>query len=505
MTLNSRTFGGVLENLLYISKQKKSSLASYLGYDVSYINKWVNSKNLPSFKRAVEICENIAKFIIKSLDNDTRKHLVEYFELERDDNDFLYEYIKNILQEVYFESSNNKGNQNIPMTSVSQEYYNVNCEVKPTFLQKAIREEIEFNASVGNDLDIIIAINLFSIDYKDKVSLVDMKKYFYELSKYTNVKIDFLLGFEGENKEEILNALLTINILSSYPKLNFRLFNCAISTNTAFFIIKDRFLSTTIFSNDGECLFSNTSKDKNLINEFYYSLEYKLKNKGKYISLIKSPMEMIEDQTYVQYIMNSELRCLLGSINEFFMPPDLFMEIAHRVFGDHPKIINELKKINVFLHNATYKCKLKVLIYELELRKYMSSGCLHFFNTPVTLTFKERERHIEYIEKILKENNQVEIRLVDGNFVEDFRHADNPSFYLSKNLKFIKVHPVSGKNDYSILRDNEIKKMVDNLFDKLWNYGNDLILVDKDDILERISKSISYTRIISENLGEDIH
>ena len=111
-----------------------------------------------------------------------------------------------------------------------------------------------------------------------------MKKYFYELSKYTNVKINFLIGFEGENKEEILNSLLTINILSSYPKLNFKLFNCAISKNTAFFIIKDRFLSTTIFSNDGECLFSNTSKNKNLINEFYYSLEYKLKNKGKYIN-----------------------------------------------------------------------------------------------------------------------------------------------------------------------------------------------------------------------------
>ena len=82
------------------------------------------------------------------------------------------------------------------------------------------------------------------------------------------------------------------------------------------------------------------------------------------------------------------------------MPEDLFMEIAHRVFGDNPRLINELRKINVFLHNVTYKSKLKVLIYEVELRKYMSSGCLHFFNTPVTLTFKERERHISYIEKI---------------------------------------------------------------------------------------------------------
>lgn len=149
-------------------------------------------------------------------------------------------------------------------------------------------------------------------------------------------------------KEEILNSLLIINILSSYPKLNFRLFNCDVSTNTAYFIIKDRFLCTTTFSNDGECLFSNTSKDKNLINDFYYSLEYKLKNKGKNISLGKSPIEIIEDQTYIQYIMNNELRCLLGSINEFFMPPDLFMEIAHRVFGDHPKLINELKKLMYF-------------------------------------------------------------------------------------------------------------------------------------------------------------
>ena len=107
--------------------------------------------------------------------------------------------------------------------------------------------------------------------------------------------------------------------------------------------------------------------------------------------------------------------------------------------------------INIFLNNATYKSKLKVLIYESELRKYISSGDLHFFNTPVTLTFKERERHMANLQKMLSEDNHVEIRLIDGQFIEDIP-TDNPSFYLSKNLKFIKVHPVSGKNDYSILR-----------------------------------------------------
>lgn len=503
--MNERTFGAVLENLLYISKQKKSSLANYLGYDVSYINKWVNSKKFPSSKRAKEICSDISEFIVNSLEEDTRIHLVEYFELESNNETFLLEYIKDLLINVYYEDSNNTSSKNFHKASISQEYYNSNSQIRPPLIRKIILQEVNSHINSSEEIHIIISLNLFKINHKDKISLVNMKKFFYELSKKCNIKIDFLMGFCGENQEEILNYLLTINILSSYPKLNFNLYNCDVSASTAIFLIKDKFLCTTIFSDDGECLISTTSKDKSLIDDFYVNLEQKIKNKGKKLCHKKSPVEMIQDQTYIQYIMNNELRCLLGSINEFFMPQDLFLEIAERLFGDDPVLMNELKKINVFLHNATYKGKLKVLIYESELRKYMSSGCLHFFNTPVTLSFKERERHIAFIEKMLKENNDVEIRLVDGNFIEDFRHADNPSFYLSKNLKFIKVHPVSGKNEYSILRENAIKKMSDNLFEQLWNYENDLLLIEREDILERIAKSISYTRIISENLGEDVH
>ena len=134
----------------------------------------------------------------------------------------------------------------------------------------------------------------------------------------------------------------------------------------------------------------------------------------------------------------------------------------------------------------------------------MSSGKLHFFNTPVTLTFKERERHIEYMEKILNESNDVEIRLVDGDLVDDFKNKENPSLYLSRNLKFTKVYPESGKNYYFIISDNEFKSMCTDLFDKLWNARTDIIISNKDEILDRIAKSISYTRLISESFGENI-
>ncbi len=504
------TFGNLIENLLYISNQKKTSLARYLGYDISYVNKWIKSTHLPSSKRINEICKNISDFIVDSLNDSTHTHLIEYFEIDKNkdkNKEYINEYIENILKETYLDNINidNKPLQNIPKNTHSEEYYNSLSHIKPGIMERSLLNEINSYVNNHEDLEIIMSFNLFDINYKDKVSLANMKRSFYEYSKKANIEINFLMGLSGPNNNEILNALLAINLISTYPSLNFNIYNCNVNSNSAILAIKDKFISTSIFSTEGECLFSTTSKDKKLIQELYYNLDHTLKSKGKPIFDKKTPTLMIEDQTYIQYIMNNDLRCLLGSINEFFMPEDLFLEIAERAFGNNPKIMNELRKINVFLHNATYKSKLKILLYESELRKYMSSGELHFFNTPVTLTFKERERHIEYIEKILMESDDVEIRLVDGNFVEDFKNNDNPSLYLSKNLKFTKMHPQTGKNNYSIICDNDFRSMCDSLFNKLWNDDSNIVLDNKEDILERISKSISYTRIISKNFGDDIN
>ncbi|HJG95629.1 MAG TPA: hypothetical protein K8V90_00835 [Romboutsia timonensis] len=502
------TFGNLIEKLLYISNQKKSSLAKFIGYDVSYINKWILSTYLPSSKRINEICKNISDFIIQSLDESGLINLIDYFEIPSDSSkEYISQYIETILKEVYLDTINlnNKSVQNLPKSTHSEEYYNSFSMVKPNIIYNTFFNELNNMSDKEDSLEILISLNLMYLNHKDKIALSDLKEFLYKISKKTKVKASFLIGLGGDDKNnDVINTLLGINLIATYPSLNFKIYNCKVNSNTVVFAIKDKFLSTNIFFEEGECLFTTSSKDRRLVEEFYSNLKYTLKNKGNLLCYRKDSSSMIEDQTYIQYIMNNDLRCLLGSINEFFMPPDLFMEIAQKLFGHNKKIINELQKINLFLHNVTYKSKLRVLIYESELRKYMSSGKLHFFNTPVTLTFKERERHIEYIEKILTESNDVEIRLVDGDFVDDFKNKENPSLYLSRNLKFTKVHPDSGKNDYFIISDTEFKNMCTDLFDKLWNTRTDIVISNKEEMLDRIARSISYTRLISESFGENI-
>ena len=91
------SFGKLLEKLLYISNQKKSTLAKELGYDVSYISKWINAKNLPTQKSISTICKVTAQFIVKSLTPSAMEELIEYFEIDNDINIDTYDCNKHSI------------------------------------------------------------------------------------------------------------------------------------------------------------------------------------------------------------------------------------------------------------------------------------------------------------------------------------------------------------------------------------------------------------------------
>ena len=117
--------------------------------------------------------------------------------------------------------------------------------------------------------------------------------------------------------------------------------------------------------------------------------------------------------------------------------------------------------LNIVLQNITYKSKIKVLIYASELKKYISSGKIKFFNKSIELNFEQRKKHINYLKNIILNNPNIEIKLVDGDFVEYFKDNKNTSLYLSKNVKLIQTDYDDKTSDYVIIKDKEFKKMCD--------------------------------------------
>jgi len=493
--LKNITFGYLLEKLLHLSKQKKNALAKTLGYDISYISKWTSGKNLPIHKNIQEICMNTSKFIVNSLTEETKKDIKEYFDIDNTiiSKEDLINYLDELLKESYTYTSQ----KNIHIQSKNvywEDDCNATIHINPKLRKYYLNKDIENYIASSNSLDLMLNANLKKLGKDDKISIADIKTDLIKKKEDIDLKVRVLLDFDNDYEDIIFNTIMIINMIAMYPSMDFKVYNCNVGLNDIISIVKDRVLYTSSFTKDKKCLISTMSKDKNIIDEIYYSLETILKNQGSLLVENKTSMDIIKDQLYTQYLMSQDLRWLIGSINELFMPSRLFMEVKNSLFKDD-KILEEIEKVNIVLQNITYKSKIKVLIYVSEIKRYISSGEINFLNNPVKLSFEQRKEHINYLKDIIKNNDNIEVKLVAGDFVEYFKNYPNPCLYLSKSIKLIQTN-----HDYAIVRDKEFKDICDKFYKKIWEEPNDIIISDKDEILDILQKELTYASILNENL-----
>lgn len=67
------TYGNSLKKLITFTQAKFISLASIVGYDVSYVNKWSNGSKLPSSRYIIRINEELGKYFADTIKESGRE------------------------------------------------------------------------------------------------------------------------------------------------------------------------------------------------------------------------------------------------------------------------------------------------------------------------------------------------------------------------------------------------------------------------------------------------
>ena len=111
--------------------------------------------------------------------------------------------------------------------------------------------------------------------------------------------------------------------------------------------------------------------------------------------------------------------------------------------------------------------------------------------------------YVNYIKKVIKEFDNIEIKLIDGNLIDGLKENEHTSIYLSKTLKMMSISPRENYNNYAIIKDNEFKNICDEFFERLWNKKYDSVLNDKVDMLEKIEKTLICKKFINESLKNE--
>lgn len=496
-------FGKNIEKLIQFSGQKNYSLAKELGYDVSYISKWISGAMLPASKNIKNICEKTAKFVV---DNATEIHTCEilaYYKLDINkysSDESIIQYIQDMLNESYLFSSQKKANKNyIKVGKENTEQCNSLLYIKPRLLKKHLDEDIMDLTKKEIKNDVILLADLFSLGKDDKLHIAGIRSGSTIKTEMKNVRIRFLISFDENAEDIIFNTIVLMNMIKIYSNINFTFYSCKHAQYSLTSVIKENSFTYTVYTDTKQCLFTNVSQDPKVVQDIYESLEEMIETRSRITFLEKNPREIILEKNYIEYMIGRDLRWLIGNMSELFMPSDLFLEIGKIVFGESKEIVDELKNIDAVLQNAIYKSNIQILMYENAIRQYISNGRLSFFNTTITLSLKQRQRHIEYMEKILKENEDIDIKLINGNLVDDFKNKENPTAYLSRNINIIKGNfdeYSEYENKYLIIRDNRLDNIFKRFFKEVWESERYNISKFKEEAIIRISDLLNYINIL---------
>ena len=491
-------FGRLIEKIIQFSGQKNYSLAVELGYDVSYISKWVNSTMLPTVKNIKNICNITANFVVNSATESSKDEILNYFDVSIDKSDdknkILKETIEEKLNDAYIYSYNkyNKKSYNKDNSEL-----NGIIDINPRLRKRHLEKELSSFLQGTDKPDIFILCDLFSLNKEDKVNIAGFRK--GVSSEFKNGKIRFLISFDDTVDDVIFNIELFLRMLTSSNKAEFELYSCDFSANTLILVVKDKCFHSAIYDKTNKCLFTSTSTDNAVIDEMYDTLDEMANTQSRSTFSELTPEEMILSQNYMSYVMGKDLKWLMGNMNQLLMPSDLFFEIGESVFGNYPNVLSRLKRIDAILQNATYNSEIDILLYQSALEKYVINGEANFFNIPVKLTINQRERHLAYIQELLEREN-IRFKTIENSLVEDFKKDENTSVYLSKNISFLKVDANNKDNDYLIVKDKNLSKIFDTFYEEIWTNRKDVVQEDIEENKKIISDCLNYTRILSNNM-----
>ena len=500
--MNEKEFGKLIEKLIYFSGQKKYSLATELGYDGSYISKWINSTMLPSAKNIKNIIKITSNFIVDSSSDSSLDDMINYFEIDLNNKSdkgskttILKEVIEKKLDKSY-SYSYNKHNKK------SHKYYDINNSIQrinPTLRKKYLDAEVLSHIDEVGFSNITVICNLFSLSKDDKVHIAGIRRCEKQYDDRDNLNMKFLISFDESIKDIVFDVMLFISMVTSKGRVNVELYSCEFSSNTLIAVVKNKYSHTAIYNNT-RCISSITSTDEDVVNQMYDTLEEMISTQSRATFLNRTPKQFIINQDYMNYIMDQDISIVMGDLTELFMPSDLFLELGEDLFADNKDVLLKLKRIDTILQNFTYKSDLNIFMYESAFRNYVTNGNIKFFNKVITLNIEQRKRHLQHMKKLLDEKENINIRFIENSLIDDIKSDENHSLYISRNMSFLVENYNGISGNYLIVKDKRLDKIFKSFFSEVSIERKKVAEDDKEETKKIVSDALRYIEIINNNI-----
>lgn len=421
------TFGNAIKQLLLINGIKMGNLAVFLGYDISYLSKWINDSKLPSSKNAEYICKRIASYVTEL---STPAACIETaaelkFELT-DDLDFENALFHQ-LYTIFLKQKN-------PASYVPRIENNAIILTDSSSLAKEIQDEIIslYRKSNSTQLEVILIMPTDFLLSNDISAINQLCNLENSRKKIHIRQIINLPDFPGDVNSYVCYLLKHISLrhpiqMDFYEPIS----HSSVPSQNPILIVKDEVVVQGISDSiTGRQHFSLVTHDPSIVLEYYHLADLYLKTLTPSMERLKHKDIQNMNLPY-NYAMQRKNQYIMRSMELIHLSPEL-LEVILDKYLDTPELYDYHRKM---LEITCESCN-SLITYESTLINYINTGNIQLFDRIITLSRNDRKRHLMHLIEELESHSQISLKILsDKNPLLDYN--DNIlTMYLNENGAF---------------------------------------------------------------------
>ncbi len=482
-------FSNLLEQLMTKADLKNYTLAQELQYDVSYISKWVSGRMLPAEKSSEKVLHVISKCVVEALNEEGRENL--FYDYKVDNLEDLQEAIYDNLEAEYVYVKNLKKS--------------TGTEIAPDILFYSELPLLQFITKMKHPvlrrvkaLEIVAAMDLLSLEHEYRLMIAGIENEHLSVRReYPTVHFSVMVNLDIGERDCLYDSIFLMNMMTNSSNVDFRLYGGNQAYGKIIFTVKDGFAISGMLFDNNHCMGVISSEDINTSN----ALCEKLKSlcTGEQLLFRKVSMRtMLVKYDYIQNVLSTNLRWLIGHMTEYFLPEDLFEELLSQENKKEWRVdFQMIRKTHDLTKHILEDSKIRIMIYESALTNFAVSGELDFYNHKVILTTEQRMKYMHHLLELIDKNPKLEMKLIHGGFVSGFQFIQPPSLFMSDMVSYLRLGTDEYQGNIRILNGASITHLFNDFYEEIWTNQKEVVIEDKETIINNIHHFMRSILLIS--------
>ena len=383
------TFGRTLQELTRLCGVKRCNLANALGYDPSYISRWVNGVKLPALRNNDELFMKIAAYLTENTDPDVRARIAGQFNLECDDlTDRAFSgALASMLAATLAEERKKRapapektGRENAMIGPVKD------IALFPESIFTALQQ-----MPPAKRLDMICTTPIH-IQFKNNDSFFGRVTDI--LPAGTELRVIQFIDMDDFGSRTDISCRSFCYLIGLGKKIRYEFYGARLDRTGYVYLIRDGLLLQYIrepFSKEVHLL---ESGDRNIIDRYCGSADAYIRDRLPAAKAVNIK-QLMEKQYFLDFLIQPHCRCLLDRMQPFFLPDSL----KKKFVAMHPELAGEMQ---LFFNGSDFFES--VLIYQLALVDYIYTGRLMVMGTLIEVPPEDRLQHLKNMAAQLKRN-----------------------------------------------------------------------------------------------------